>query len=155
MHNYRLYSFVNYYLSPIQHGIQTGHCAVDLIMKYARDNTGLNLNLCHAVNEWAIKDKTFVVLNGGNNAQLIQINDAMKKSQFAHCTFYEDDQSLSGIMTCCAVLLPREVYASTLFTHIDDNTRYYEGLSDSAYFYCGENSKDFDIVNYVRTGKLV
>lgn len=53
---YRMYGFVPYNLSPIQQGIQFGHAVVEYSLKYGHDKW---------YNQWAVKDKTFIILNGG------------------------------------------------------------------------------------------
>jgi hypothetical protein len=60
-----MYGFVPYNLSPIQQGIQFGHAVVEY---------GLEFFVTQAYQEWAGRDKTFIILNGGttndNNMRL-------------------------------------------------------------------------------------
>lgn len=105
---YRLYAFVNYYLSSIQQGIQTGHAAVDMVRKYAAD-------LPHSPNqkmmaEWADNHKTFITLNGGNSGSLRMIKQVVSASAYPWVTFSEDEESLGGIMTTVAVIVPENIY---------------------------------------------
>jgi hypothetical protein len=53
---YRMYGLVPYNLSPIQQGIQFGHAVVEY---------GLEFFATPAYQEWARRDKTFIILNGG------------------------------------------------------------------------------------------
>jgi hypothetical protein len=53
---YRMYGLVPYNLSPIQQGIQFGHAVVEY---------GLEFFQTPAYQEWARRDKTFIILNGG------------------------------------------------------------------------------------------
>jgi hypothetical protein len=62
---YRMYGLVPYNLSPIQQGIQFGHAVVEY---------GLDFFETEEYQEWARRDKTFIILNGGttndNNMRL-------------------------------------------------------------------------------------
>jgi hypothetical protein len=62
---YRMYGLVPYNLSPIQQGIQFGHAVVEY---------GLEFFSTPEYQEWARRDKTFIILNGGttndNNMRL-------------------------------------------------------------------------------------
>lgn len=62
---YRMYGLVPYNLSPIQQGIQFGHAVVEY---------GLEFFETDEYQEWARRDKTFIILNGGttndNNMRL-------------------------------------------------------------------------------------
>ena len=64
----RFYCFVNFYLSSMQQGIQTGHAAVDIVRKYTcgelkffNEVTPRKTSL---VTKWADDHKTFITLNG-------------------------------------------------------------------------------------------
>ena len=111
----RLYSFVNFYLSSIQQGVQTGHAAVDLVRKYTAHGNPFRVDITssqeNAVAEWADEHKTFIILNGGNAERLAQITDVISSNgNFPWVTFNEDDQSLNGIQTCVAVVLPACIF---------------------------------------------
>lgn len=103
----RLYSFVNgLYFSPIQHGIQTGHCGVDILRKYAK----LDNELTPIVNEWADFHKTFIILNAFNLAGLKEALRIFSSSGLAFCPFYEDQEAVGGILTCVAAVVPSNIY---------------------------------------------
>ena len=53
---YRMYGLVPYNLSPIQQGIQFGHAVVEY---------GFEFFDTPEYQEWARRDKTFIILNGG------------------------------------------------------------------------------------------
>lgn len=57
----KLYIFVNRYLSGVQAGIQAAHAVAELMLKARRNRM---------VSEWAMIDKTIVLLNGGDSAQM-------------------------------------------------------------------------------------
>lgn len=109
----RLYSFVNFYLSSIQQGIQTAHAAVDLMMNY-RCYSGERTKNSALCEEWANLHKTMIVLNGGNNESLEKIFWAAKNSGYPWAEFREDGPSLGSIRTCVAVVVPEKIFAAKM-----------------------------------------
>lgn len=113
MSELRLYTFVNFYLSSIQQGIQSAHIAHELFVKYKN-----NKNQIEKIYEWATDHKTMIVLNGGPNQSIIEINNLFNDivSDLLFITpftsFYEDDPSLGGIMTSVGIILPEEIFAA-------------------------------------------
>lgn len=111
MRSHRLYSFVNHiYMSPLQWGIQTGHAAVAMM---ARALAGPPC-LAAPFLEWNQAGPTKLVLQGGNVARLLS-HEARLGELCAHLglpfsSFREDDESLGGIITCVALLLPEELF---------------------------------------------
>jgi hypothetical protein len=105
----RLYSFVNYYLSSIQQGIQTGHVAVELVRKYTKDDShpGHQITL---VEDWADNHKTFITLNGGNNAGVHEAAEILVRSGLPMAFFREDEQSLGQMLTSAAVIVPEYIF---------------------------------------------
>jgi hypothetical protein len=109
----RLYSFVNFYLSDIQKGIQTGHMAVDIVREYVPDEPEtVSQNHLNMVADWADNHKTFIVLNGGNNLMLDNAAAVCANSGLPWTTFYEDEESLGGLRTCVGVLVPETYFAA-------------------------------------------
>lgn len=107
----RLYSFVNFYLSDMQKGIQTGHAAVDLVREYVPDEPEtVSQNHLNMVADWADNHKTFIVLNGGNNAGLKAAVGIINDIDLPWTCFYEDQDSLGGILTCIAVVVPENYF---------------------------------------------
>lgn len=105
----RLYSFANYYLSPLQHGLQTAHCVSDMSMAYAKSDPAGDVYA-----EWAAKHKTIIICNGGNSAMLQtlfeQLTELGKHFGLPVVKFHEDEQSLAGALTTVAMILPEWVY---------------------------------------------
>lgn len=103
--NWRFYSFTNYYISSIQKGIQTSHLVSEMSIL---ENKGTPYN------NWALYDKTVVVLNGGNAKKLNEIYEAAipfgKEYGFPVVKFHEDADSLNGALTAVGILLPEVVY---------------------------------------------
>ena len=147
----RLYSFVNYYLSPIQAGIQTGHAAVQLVRHYA----GLTHRDHDMVMDWADDHKTFIVLNGGNNAQLISAHEAVMNSGYPYSAFFEDEASLGGIMTCVAVVVPESVFNAK---RIDPNSEieYYRWTSpdETLQYVYGPATPEFALIKLLKSSRL-
>ncbi len=103
----RLYTFVNYYLSPIQHGIQTAHVVSELSVKYYNPSSHH-----YMLYDWAKNHKTIIVLNGGNQANLQEILLFLSDpdNQYPYTHFCEDEQSLNNALTCVGIVIPEYVY---------------------------------------------
>lgn len=67
----KLYSLVNMYCSGVHAGIQTQHATVRLLRKY-HSETDNSHYLISAVEEWADRHETTVVLNGGDHYSLME-----------------------------------------------------------------------------------
>ncbi len=150
----RLYSFVNFYLSSIQQGIQTAHAAVDLVMSY-RCYSGEQTEKSKMVDEWANLHKTMIVLNGGNNDSLEKIFWAAKNSGYPWAEFREDGPSLGSIRTCVAVVVPETIFAAkvaqsdellapTLFKYEKDTVIEEYGLF----------SQEFELIKAIKSCRL-
>lgn len=146
----RLYSFVNFYLSAIQQGIQTGHAAVQMLRNYdAADENKKQL-----VYEWADDHKTFIVLNGGANAQIREVCALLTSLDYPWAPFCEDEQSLGGIITCVAVVLPDDVFNMERKTNIHGEivyswTREVEG--GSLTYMSRPGDKDYDFIHRLKS----
>lgn len=104
----RAYMFGNYYLSQIQQGIQAFHCITDLIYKYKVDSSMRP----KMIDDWAINHKTAILLNGGNQQSLIDLNDffTTPENPYPFTHFREDTQSLNSSYTCVGIILPEHIY---------------------------------------------
>lgn len=127
---YRLYTLVNMYLSPIQHGIQTAHIVSELftnyeqidIDDYARSTGGgpipeFTISRAHAANvlfEWGNEHKTIIVLNGGYQCVLEDTYDQFEslgnQLQLPHAKFREEAISLNSAMTAVGIVVPSSIY---------------------------------------------
>ena len=108
----RLYTFVNgLYMRPIQFGIQSTHAVADMFIKY-RDSYYNSQRV--QLHEWAEHHKTMVILNAVNVAGLKDIFSFLDSPEnpFPYGNFHEDEQSLGGVITCAAVVLPERVYTA-------------------------------------------
>jgi hypothetical protein len=109
----RLYSFVNFYLSSIQQGIQTAHVLQELNNEYGRKISAPGKVLF----DWARDHKTIIVLNGGTRSDVEKTYFRLKELciplGLPFSFFHEDDDSLGGIVTCCAAVIPEVLYGAT------------------------------------------
>jgi len=109
---FRLYSFVNFYLSPIQAGIQTGHLTDNMTVDYLL-SIELNTISKHIFIEWIRNQKTYIVLNGGDDTCIIDTyydiqNLCIDELNLPYGMFLEP--GLGNIMTCCGVVVPNKYY---------------------------------------------
>ena len=107
----RFYGFGNYYLSSLQQGLQAGHAAVDLHVKYNLNNSD-NPFATVMYNDWAKDHKTMVLLNGGNSADLQDLFDFLncEENPYPFVKFHEDEVSLNGALTYIGMILPPKIY---------------------------------------------
>lgn len=110
---YRLYTFVNFYLSSIQQGIQSAHVTHSLFVKYKDAEIGtVTYNSEDILWDWAKNDKTMIVLNGGAGPDIKSAFETISSLNITHngailpieC-FYED-ASLDGMMTSFGIVVP-------------------------------------------------
>jgi hypothetical protein len=116
---YRLYSLTNMYLSSIQKGLQTAHVVSELSL-FKRT----------AYQRWAESDRTIIILNGGNCADLESFEQFLLDLQEEHshnnskkfwpwAAFREDAQSLNGAITAVGIILPESVYTGVGLNAVD------------------------------------
>lgn len=154
----RLYSFVNFYLSSIQQGIQTGHCAVDLVRKY----TPWPLNKYdearakqeQLVADWADNHKTFIILNGGDLDGVIEARKIIMQAEVPWESFYESQGALGGMLTCVACVLPETIFNARptavagpqIYAHQADN-------EDTPIIY-NPGHQYYDLITLLRSSRL-
>jgi len=121
MSDLRFYSFVNYYLSSIQQGVQSFHVLHEMFNKYDEQrsdkwNTQAEVDAACRLFEWSKNHTTLIILNGGAHADIDEtysklFNLAPKLSfPMPFDKFHEDVKSLGGIITACGCVLPQEIY---------------------------------------------
>jgi hypothetical protein len=96
----KLYFFMHSYLTPIRLGIQSGHAAVELMLKYKNQKTPQ----ARLVNKWAKLYKTFILLDGGVTGDLNKARKLIKKSDLSWAEFREPD--CGNMVTVIAVVVP-------------------------------------------------
>jgi hypothetical protein len=107
--HYRMYSLTNMYLSGLQKGLQTGHMIAEMFLKYEENEENMPMQY-DILQKWARKDKTIIILDGGNCNSLWSIVVNAEMTLFPYASFYEDTDSLGGALTCVGVLLPDKYY---------------------------------------------
>ncbi len=108
---YRLYSFVNMYLSDKQKGIQTTHVTSQMTVKWKNFDEHT-----YVFGVWAEEDKTVIMLNGGYSSNLRAIYKTCKKFSkeydnfLPYVKFHESEDALDGALTAVGIILPADVY---------------------------------------------
>ena len=135
----RLYSFVNFYLSSIQQGIQTAHVLQEL------NNTYRTIRRTHPgreiLHKWAESHKTIIALNGGDRASIektyFRLFDLCPALGLPFGKFHEDNDSLGGIITSCCVVVPESLYAAVPLKDLEceDIMGLIPVSPDNTYFY--------------------
>lgn len=128
----RFYCFVNFYLSSIQQGIQTGHCSVRLLRKYLTlgkeqftmggwaVTTDATVEKVKMVEDWADNWETYIVLNGGDFGNLQEIHRIIADTNdFPYVPFYESVRALDNLMTCVGVVLPETIFNAKRTTYLE------------------------------------
>lgn len=96
---YRMYCLAERHLSSIQKAIQSAHAIVEY---------GLTYGNSPEYKQWAEKDKTIIILDGGNSVDLDSIIDQLVCENWPFEVFYEPD--MDNFRTAIAFLAPNEVY---------------------------------------------
>lgn len=108
--SYRLYSFIaNGYLSPLQCGLQTAHAIADMSVKYQPGDHAYS-----AYVTWADEHKTIIICAAFNSrgvrdcyAELQRVGEILG---LPISIFFEDEDSLNGAATACAVVVPQKYW---------------------------------------------
>ena len=103
------------------------------------------------INDWAVNHKTIIVCNGGNNGSLLSYIELFnnKQNQYPWVVFNEDDESLNGIMTGVAILLPDDVY-SYEYSEVYNG---YVSLKDGRILN-NDTSFEYRLVDRIKSAKL-
>lgn len=152
MSNYRLYTFVNnVYMSPIQWGIQTAHVVSTMM---ANRNYRNREDLFQ---DWAGDSPTIIVCKGGILSTLSQLEAQVERLathfDLPWASFYEDQDSLGGILTCVGILMPEKFYAASTTNNAfmsDNGVTTPDGI-----FYSSEAFPEkFELVSLITGAKL-
>jgi hypothetical protein len=117
--NYRFYSFVNFYLTGIHPGIQSGHVHGELFNKYVyKREHGIDDPAADVLKMWNFSDKTYIVLDGGMTSQMEKewrtLRELGNDLKLPFAAFYEDPRALGvnghGIMTAYGIVVPDKIY---------------------------------------------
>lgn len=130
----RLYTFVNFYLSSIQQGIQTQHVDRELTNKYVYFSTPETASQQELLREWSINHKTTYVMNGGNHNMIRELYVFLKEVDgfgFPYARFFEDEESLGSIITSVGIVLTENIYNAKK-NEFSGNWEWRNPLSDDA-----------------------
>lgn len=143
----RFYSFINFYLSPIQQGIQTAHLVHEMFNKYpiytsvgVMDTASTSFSLY----DWSQDHKTIIVCNAGVDSDIQELMDEFAKHKYPFQEFREDE-GLCSARTGCAIVLPEEIYGVQWVPDAAMVTKGYWAYYPSDYSYLKDASK---IINY-------
>ena len=107
----RCYTFTHFMLSSIQQGIQSGHAATELSDKYMLAE-GWQNGYAEELANWISNHKTIICLNGGNSKGLHDLYAFLNldTNPFPFVKFHEDEDSMEGILTSIAMILPARIF---------------------------------------------
>lgn len=143
----RLYTFINFYLSSIQQGIQSAHLVHELMLKYQMHSSGA----AKMVSDWARNHKTMIVLNGGGTQELVSAIETLRaQDAYPWVEFYESQECLSGALTGVAVVLPESVFNAERIRFVDA-VAYYLRPDGEKVFY---GHPDYDVLELVKSKGL-
>ena len=99
---YRMFGFVPYNISEIQKGIQCLHGVVEYQLEFGKNKP---------YKEWAEKEKTIIILNGGttgHNSTMLERVRELNDLRIPISTFHEPD--LNDALTSVNFILPSTIY---------------------------------------------
>lgn len=148
----RLYTFVNYYLSDLQRGLQTAHVVSELFNKYRQ--VGAPAKARKALYDWAGGEKTIIILNGGNSEELSKIYGMLARLEAKYPTadFYEDEQSLNGALTAVGIVLPASIYNAERYESLEG--AFYTDITGVTTIQWKESMPEWPLVSTLKNYKL-
>lgn len=112
--NWRLYVWVNRALSMPQKAVQGIHAAVELFVPSEGFPYPVYDDPHHYTLTWGREHKTLVLLEGGFHQQMIanyrELQGLCKNNDLPCAVFYEDEETLNGVCTAFACVVPSPVY---------------------------------------------
>lgn len=109
--NFRLYSVVNQYIAGIHAGIQTAHAIADMMYDYGVNHRP-QANAVQVCDQWARRDKTIIVLDGGYQSNLERIFELMQAVRsLPSAKFHEEQAALNGALTAICIVLPEYMHS--------------------------------------------
>lgn len=167
----RVYTFTHFMLSTMAQGIQAGHAKDELVNKYIYGKSEqrapeMSMNIGNMLQDWSVNYKTHIALNGGETPDLHELIDFLDDGNCPYpWAFFEEDDSLGGLVTSIALVLPDKIYetASLLRTreitriptgfHIDiENKNFYDYKAFlDAHTY---SNFDFELIDKLNTYRM-
>ena len=109
---FRMFGLVPYNISPIQQGIQFGHALQEynnvLGETYGGRPSPSYDEIGENFNTWRLRDKTFIILNGGTSMTMEQHVETLKDAGIHVGVFREPD--LNNMVTGIVFLVSENVY---------------------------------------------
>ena len=161
MEELRLYTFVNgVYMKEIQWGIQSGHLADSMTVRYILEQQSNGTKEQQIFRDWIRNHKTYIVLNAVNMRGILDAYSILEKVcpelQLPYGVFYEDEDSLGGIITCCGVVVPEKYFNAV---KLDDG--YYYNIKEidtfgnaHADFFYGIGSAEYELIDLIKSKRL-
>lgn len=116
----RAYCLVNQYIAGIHAGIQSAHAIADMLTYY-RDAGNVATSIMH---QWATKDKTIIVLDGGPQSSLREVVELMRQvPSLPQASFHEELDALNGALTAVCIVLPEYMYNPQYIVRADSGER--------------------------------
>lgn len=151
---YRTYHFVHRILEPIQKGIQAEHAAKEVFLKYFEDNPSTAVQREHLSNLSHPDNKTTIVLQGGNHAQLRDLAEWLLSwdNKYPHAYFCEDQDTACGMYTAVTIVVPDTIwncpYPDEMYGNISEEfIQYVQEM--------GLNAFEVELCRKIKTAKLV
>lgn len=152
----RLYAFVaGLYLSPLQRGLQTAHAISRMSVKY-KNNSPQDSMYC----SWAANHETIIILDAGNHRGVLDAFDALgvfaQALHLPNSIFFEDEDSMNGMATACAVVVPARYYEAEFVKGSDPESFKLpddEIIADANYDYAGGNF-EFEFIKFLKSYRL-
>lgn len=119
-----MFSWTHFMLSSIQHGIQAGHDWMDMAVKYQNfdiNNAGSYAKSC-LFWQWARKEKTVNVRNGGDQTALIDIVKLFQRPDNPYpWSQFREDKSLNECLTSVSIVVPKHVFTWEAELDVEDH----------------------------------
>lgn len=141
--DFRGYVFVNTALSSIQKGVQGAHALMELTYQYSNK---LQIQQWNKLHSWRENDKTLIFLDGGfhqsilNNYAILSLQ--CENLELPHAIFYEDVETMNGMATAFAAIIPNTIY--------DMDTDEYDAMCTSMFLQGFQSPPEPDDVSLCR-----
>lgn len=147
----RLYTFINYYLSSIQQGIQTAHIVGELFNQVHQLTTPYKAKM---ICDWSMKHKTILTCNGGNSASIRDLESLFASNQnpYPYARFNEDEDSLDGALTGVGIVLPEEIYGAVYDKDYDAYIYFnWDGIQVKVY---NSDTFEYNLIKTIKSAPL-
>jgi hypothetical protein len=132
---YKLFLFVNSFLSPVHVAVQASHAVAEIMLDDSQ-----------TVEEWALNDRTIILLDGGDCHRMNTIRQIINHCNNKYAYSYFEESSLEEMMTAQAVVLPPKIWhAADMIRHGEDSSDILEGKLG---VYYPTDSKDVTVWEY-------